>query len=97
MVKRVGRGEKESTLKPGKGEITLEVKGRESEFEVCLSDRVTCTPPERWKRQEGGGRDVVEGKRCRVGLKEPTSPRIVTSKEHSKHTGMRPTVLSIYS
>ena len=30
-------------------------------------------------------------------LKGPTSPRIVTSKEHNKHTGMRPTVLSIHS
>jgi hypothetical protein len=30
-------------------------------------------------------------------LKGPTSPRIVTSKEHSKHTGMRPTVLSLHS
>jgi hypothetical protein len=30
-------------------------------------------------------------------LKEPTSPRIVTSKQHSKHTWMRPIVLSIHS
>jgi hypothetical protein len=30
-------------------------------------------------------------------VKEPTSPRIVTSKQHSKHTWMRPIVLSIHS
>ncbi len=30
-------------------------------------------------------------------VKEPTSPRIVTNKQHSKHTWMRPIVLSIYS
>ena len=30
-------------------------------------------------------------------LEEPTSSRIVTSKQHSKHTGMRPIVLSIHS
>ena len=30
-------------------------------------------------------------------LKEPTSPRIVTNKQHSKHTWMRPIVLSIHS
>jgi hypothetical protein len=30
-------------------------------------------------------------------LEEPTSSRIVTSKQHSKHTGMRPIVLSIDS
>ena len=39
----------------------------------------------------------VKKKRPSHQLKGPTSPRIVTSKEHSKHTGMRPTVLSIHS
>ena len=33
----------------------------------------------------------------RYQLEEPTSSRIVTSKQHSKHTGMRPIVLSIHS
>jgi hypothetical protein len=31
------------------------------------------------------------------GLEGPTSPRIVTSKQHSKHTWMRPIVLAIHS
>jgi hypothetical protein len=30
-------------------------------------------------------------------VKEPTSPRIVTSEQHSKHTWMRPIVLSTHS
>ncbi len=30
-------------------------------------------------------------------LKEPTSPRIVTGKQHRKHTWIRPIVLSIHS
>ena len=37
------------------------------------------------------------GIKATTRVKGPTSPRIVTSKEHSKHTGMRPTVLSIHS
>ena len=36
MVKDVGRGEREVTVESGEGDITLEVKGREPEFEVCL-------------------------------------------------------------
>jgi hypothetical protein len=39
----------------------------------------------------------VKKKRPLHQLEGPTSPRIVTSHEHNKHTGMRPTVLSIYS
>jgi hypothetical protein len=38
-----------------------------------------------------------EGIRLIRMMKGPTSPRIVTSQEHSKYTGMCPTVLSIYS
>ena len=38
-----------------------------------------------------------EEKQPSYQLKGPTSPRIVTSKQHSKHTWMRPIVLSIHS
>ena len=36
-------------------------------------------------------------KRPCIPIERPTSPRIVTSKQHSKHTWMRPIVLSIHS
>ena len=36
MMKGVVRGERETTTESGEGNFTLEVKGREPEFEVCL-------------------------------------------------------------
>ncbi len=38
VVEGTGRGEGETTVKSGEGEVALQVKGREPDFEMCLGD-----------------------------------------------------------
>ena len=51
----VGRGEGETTVKSGEGEVALQVKGREPDFEICLGDGTTGDG-------EKTGEGVIEGR-----------------------------------
>ena len=55
MVKGVVWGEGVTAVESGKGDVTLEMKGREPDFEICLGDGTTGDEE---KTREGG----IEGR-----------------------------------
>ena len=60
MVKGVGRGEGETAVESGEGDVTLEMEGREPDFEVCLRDGATGDEKETGEGGIEGGLKGVE-------------------------------------